>query len=72
VTRRLGGYWAEDITGTMNAATGAYLALRVLYTVLYIKTTERKTSFLRSITWGASVLTLMGLYVKAGKEWAAR
>lgn len=57
--------------GTLNAATGAYLVLRVAYTVLYINTTTRKTSFLRSLTWAGSVLTLMGLYVKAGREWAA-
>ncbi|KAH7406174.1 hypothetical protein DE146DRAFT_650993 [Phaeosphaeria sp. MPI-PUGE-AT-0046c] len=72
----VGAVLAANMAGvgarTMNAATGVYIALRLLYTVLYINTTERKTSVLRSLTWGASVLTVMGLYVKAGKEWASR
>jgi uncharacterized MAPEG superfamily protein len=59
------------VLATMNAVSAAYVALRVIYAVLYIKTTERKMSFLRSATWGTSVLVLIGTYVMAGRRWAA-
>lgn len=58
--------------GTMNAVTGSYLAMRVLYTVLYMRCTRQKTSRLRSLTWIASTILLAGLYVEAGNAWAAK
>ncbi|KAH8726784.1 hypothetical protein GQ44DRAFT_704802 [Phaeosphaeriaceae sp. PMI808] len=58
------------MVATMNIATGLYVLLRVLYTVLYINTTTQKMSYLRSLTWFASVLVLVGVYIKAGGKWA--
>jgi uncharacterized MAPEG superfamily protein len=58
-------------TETMNAVAGVCLVLRVVYTALYINTTTQKKSYLRSLIWGASVLTLMGVYIRAGSKWAA-
>jgi hypothetical protein len=40
--------------------------------VLYVKIGSQKLSYFRSLTWGASVASLMWVYVKAGKEWARR
>jgi uncharacterized MAPEG superfamily protein len=51
---------------TMNTIAGAYLGLRVLYSVLYINVEDNKTSFLRSGTWFAGVVLLATTYVKAG------
>jgi uncharacterized MAPEG superfamily protein len=64
-------YDTNGVVATMNAVTGVYVALRVAYTALYINTTTQKTSYLRSLTWGASVLVLMGTYIQAGRRWAA-
>jgi uncharacterized MAPEG superfamily protein len=55
----------------MNIVAGTYVALRVAYTAFYINTTTNKWSYLRSLTWGASVGMLMWVYVKAGGKWAA-
>jgi uncharacterized MAPEG superfamily protein len=66
---------ADDMmwgAGTLNAVTAAYLALRVVYAVLYVTTTTQKMSYLRSLVWGASTFMVMGLYVVAGRQWAAR
>lgn len=49
-------------------ATGAYLALRVLYTGLYINTSQIKYSYLRSVVWVASTAVLLGLSIKAGNK----
>jgi hypothetical protein len=54
--------------GTLNTAAGAYLGLRVLYTQLYINTTSRKVSFLRSLVWAISTGILFFVYVKAGNK----
>jgi uncharacterized MAPEG superfamily protein len=62
----------RSASGTMNIASGSYVALRVLYTVLYVNIGSQKLSYFRSLTWGASVASLMWLYVKAGKVWALR
>ncbi|KAF2032296.1 hypothetical protein EK21DRAFT_61268 [Setomelanomma holmii] len=55
-----------SMLGTMNVVMGMYLVLRMVYTVLYINTTTQKTSYLRSLTWFAGVVLLMGVYVRAG------
>jgi uncharacterized MAPEG superfamily protein len=60
------------LPATMNAVSGSYLALRVLYTVLYMKCTRQETSKLRSLTWVVSIILLTGLYFKAGNAWAAK
>jgi hypothetical protein len=54
--------------GTLNTAAGAYLGLRVLYAQLYINTTTRKVSFLRSLVWAISTGILFFVYVKAGNK----
>ncbi|KAH7078954.1 hypothetical protein BKA63DRAFT_507454 [Paraphoma chrysanthemicola] len=50
----------------MNAASGMYLALKIVYTALYLNTTTQKMAYFRSLTWLTGVILLMGVYVKAG------
>ncbi|KAF2823356.1 hypothetical protein CC86DRAFT_372332 [Ophiobolus disseminans] len=57
---------------TMNIFSGSYLALRTLYTVLYLRCTTQETSRLRSLTWMASVGCVVGVYVAAGSKWAGK
>lgn len=52
----------------MNICTGAYVGLRILYTVLYINTTTLKNSRARSVVWTAALLILFTLYVKAANK----
>jgi uncharacterized MAPEG superfamily protein len=60
------GVLMHALAATMNTVAGAYLGLRVLYSVLYINVEDTKTSFLRSGTWFAGVVLLATTYVKAG------
>ncbi|OAL56528.1 hypothetical protein IQ07DRAFT_9786 [Pyrenochaeta sp. DS3sAY3a] len=57
---------------TMNVICGTFVGLRILHTVLYINTTTQKNSHLRSFTWVASILLLIGAYVKAGNALSAK
>jgi uncharacterized MAPEG superfamily protein len=52
----------------MNTMAAAYLALRVLYSILYIKTETNKTSYIRSATWATGVAGLMTMFFKAGNK----
>ncbi|OCK78389.1 hypothetical protein K432DRAFT_383901 [Lepidopterella palustris CBS 459.81] len=54
----------------LNTIVGGNLAIRVLYTVLYIRTTKAEYSYLRSLVWMSSVASLMYLVVKAGNALA--
>jgi uncharacterized MAPEG superfamily protein len=58
-------------TATLNASLGAFLGLRVLYTALYVNTTDLSTSRLRSVTWLVSTLVLFGVYIGAGNKMLA-
>jgi uncharacterized MAPEG superfamily protein len=58
-------------SATLNVSLGAFLGLRVLYTALYINTTDNSTSRLRSVTWLVSTLLLFSVYVKAGNKMLA-
>jgi uncharacterized MAPEG superfamily protein len=55
---------------TMNTAVGAYLTLRASYIVLYLNTTTRKNSFIRSLNWAISVGVLFTVFIKAGNKLA--
>jgi uncharacterized MAPEG superfamily protein len=55
----------------LNASLGAFLGLRVLYTALYVNTTDLSTSRLRSVTWLVSTLVLFGVYIGAGNKMLA-
>lgn len=59
-------------TDTLNTATGAFLALRVLYIFSYANISTNKMSFIRSAIWIASVSVLFRLYWLAGNALAAR
>ncbi|GAA5923346.1 hypothetical protein JCM3775_007510 [Rhodotorula graminis] len=59
------GNWARLPTSFLNKATGAYVALRVVYCVLYIKTDRAKFTGLRSIVWLASSVIALSLFVKS-------
>ena len=52
----------------MNAVAGAYIGLRVMYSVLYVNTEENRKSYVRSGTWFVGVLVLMGTFVQAGRK----
>jgi uncharacterized MAPEG superfamily protein len=56
----------------MNVAVGTYLALRVVYILLYINVTRRKYSHLRSLVWASSTFLLIGIFVKAGNKLVAQ
>ncbi|KAF3004265.1 hypothetical protein E8E13_008192 [Curvularia kusanoi] len=50
----LAGNLAGLDAATLNAYTGVYIGLRVLYNVLYVRTTTLRSSRARSLVWGAS------------------
>ncbi|KAI1842967.1 hypothetical protein JX265_001681 [Neoarthrinium moseri] len=62
----LSGHVAGLDRGTLDTHAAAYLALRVLFTVLYINTSKLKTSYLRSLVWTAGVGICISLFVQAG------
>ncbi|KAF1841556.1 uncharacterized protein K460DRAFT_344463 [Cucurbitaria berberidis CBS 394.84] len=68
----LAGNYAGLSPSTLNFITGAYLGLRILYSVLYINTTTQKSSYLRSLTWLSSIVLLIGTYIKAGNNLSAK
>ena len=51
---------------TLNAFVGFYLTARVLYNLFYINVTSKGLSFLRSLSFLASVVSLMTIFVKSG------
>lgn len=53
-------------TGLVNAVCGAFLGLRMLYTVLYISVVDKTLSNLRSLVWMGSAGCCLYLMVKAG------
>lgn len=63
---------ADEIIATLNAYTGVYVGLRVLYNVLYVRTTTLKSSRARSLVWIAGTLSLFALYFKAANAVLAR
>jgi uncharacterized MAPEG superfamily protein len=63
--------WIVNNTATLNVSLGAFLGLRVLYTALYVNTTDLSTSRLRSVTWLVSTLVLFGVYIGAGNKMLA-
>ncbi|TVY39630.1 hypothetical protein LSUB1_G003054 [Lachnellula subtilissima] len=62
----LAGNMARLDSQTLNGFVGTYLAMRVLYTVVYVKVTRNSYSFARTAIWGVSTLLCMGIYVKSG------
>lgn len=56
---------------TMNAYTGAYIGLRLVYNILYINTTTLKNSRARSMLWIVSTIGLFTLYIKAANKFMA-
>ncbi|KAF3045416.1 hypothetical protein E8E12_001410 [Didymella heteroderae] len=67
----LAGNLANLPASTMNTYTGAYISMRLIYSVLYINTTTLKNSRARSIVWLASTFALFTLYVKAANKFLA-
>ena len=53
-------------TGVMNFQCGLFLALRAVYTVLYIGVSNQNFALVRSVTWMTSVVGPLYLMVKAG------
>lgn len=68
----MGRVLADEMIVTLNLGLGAYLGLRVLYTILYIRITDNKASRLRSQVWIVQTLILFGLYIMAGNKMAAK
>lgn len=64
--------YADEDTATLNAYTGVYIGLRVLYNVLYVRTTTLKSSRARSLVWLVSTVSLFVLYFKAANRMLAR
>ncbi|TVY33125.1 hypothetical protein LOCC1_G008528 [Lachnellula occidentalis] len=62
----LAGNMARLDSGTMNGFVASYLAMRVVYTVVYVAVTRNSWSFARTAVWGVSTLLCMGVYVKSG------
>lgn len=60
------GNLAKLDASTLNAFAATYLALRLVYTLLYINTTNIKRSYYRTLTWGVSTLLAFGVIIKAG------
>jgi len=58
------------MTVTMNTAVGVYLALRASYIALYLNTTTRRNSFIRTLNWAASLGVLFTVFIKAGNKLA--
>jgi uncharacterized MAPEG superfamily protein len=58
----------QDIIATMNTLAGAYIGLRLVYSFMYVKIQTNTPSYLRSVTWTASVAVLMTMFVKAGNK----
>lgn len=54
--------------GGLNAFAGSFLALRVLYNVVYINNTSREVSAVRSLIWAATVGLCMRVIIKSA--WA--
>ena len=52
----------------MNSMVGAYLGLRLVYSFMYVKIQTTKPSYVRSVTWAASVAVLMTMFIKAGNK----
>ena len=55
---------------TINTVAGLFLALRVVYTILYIYTTTVKYSYARTATWASSILLCMYPIVRAANLFA--
>ncbi len=51
---------------TLNTFVGFYLGARVLYNLFYINITSKGLSFLRSLSFLASVVSMMTVFVKSG------
>lgn len=57
---------------TLNTLSGAYLASRAVYNVIYIFLQDnRKFAPVRTVAWGVGTLAIMALWVKAGNKAAA-
>jgi len=65
------GNMAKLESSTLNTVVGSYLALRVVYTALYIKTTKNSYSYARTTVWGLSTSLLFYLIVKAANKMAS-
>ncbi|KAF1958558.1 hypothetical protein CC80DRAFT_591513 [Byssothecium circinans] len=71
----IGAMIAGNLAGlpadTMNFAAGGFLALRILYTFVYINTTRQRYSYFRSFTWWVGSLLWLRIYWKAGNKLSA-
>jgi uncharacterized MAPEG superfamily protein len=50
----------------LNIFAGIYLAMRVLYTMVYIHVRKGPASLFRTLIWFTSTMACMGVFVKAG------
>ena len=64
----LAAHYARVPVDFINKMTIFYVASRVLYNVLYIRTTTESVSNLRSVTFVAGVLANFTLLIKAGNS----
>lgn len=66
------GNMAQLPARTLNTVAGAYLALRAVYNVVYIRTTSNKYSYVRTGIWACSVGLCMYQLVRAANVFASR
>ncbi|MCJ1431158.1 hypothetical protein MMC27_000509 [Xylographa pallens] len=66
------GNMAALEAGTLNTVAGAVLALRALYTIVYVTVGDSRKSYARTGIWAASVGCCFYLIVKAGNVLAVR
>ncbi|KAF2503037.1 hypothetical protein BU16DRAFT_521667 [Lophium mytilinum] len=64
------GNMAKLDSSTLNTVVGSFLALRVVYTALYITITNKKYSLARSAVWAISTSLLLYVIVKAANRLA--
>lgn len=62
----LAGNLAQLSSRTMNAFVGTYLAMRVLYTVVYVGVSSNRNSYWRTGIYFLSTGVCMGVYVGSG------
>lgn len=66
------GNMAELPASTLNTVAALFLALRAIYTLLYINTVTIKYSRVRTGVWGSSIVLCFYQILRAGYVFASR
>ncbi|GAA5904382.1 hypothetical protein JCM8208_004178 [Rhodotorula glutinis] len=64
----LAGNWARLPISFLNKAALAYVAFRIAFATLYVRTDQEKYTMLRSATWFASSGVVLSLIVKTSNQ----